>query len=324
LTLERSGSTACPTAISLPGEKMKLGVCRLSAVLGLLLLLSSCGGGSGNAGSAGGANFNHVVVVVLENQNFSDIIGNTSMPFLNSLANTNSIARQYFANTHPSIGNYFMMTTGQTITNDDNFSDTVSADNIVRELTSAGKTWKIYAESLPTPGFTGGDVFPYQKNHNPFAYFTDVVGTPQANNIVPFSQLSTDLGANALPNFSFIVPNIQNDMHDCPAGFSSCTLADKAANTDNWLKNNLAGLLANTDFQSNGFLVITFDESADDNTNGGGQVATVLVGPRVKQAFSSNTLFQHQSLLRTSLESLGVTTLPGAAASAPSMSEFLQ
>jgi acid phosphatase len=246
------------------------------------------------------------------------------MPFLNSLASHNSLARQYFANTHPSIGNYFMMTTGQIITNNDAFTGTVSADNMARELTKAGKTWKVYAESLPSQGFTGGDVFPYLKRHNPFAYFTDVIGTSQANNLVPFSQLSADVGANSLPNFLFIVPNAQNDMHDCPAGFSTCTLADKAANTDAWLQTNLSALLANSDFQSNGFLVITFDESASDNTNGGGHVATVLVGPRVKQGFVSDTTFQHQSLLRTSLESLGVTTLPGAASGAHSMSEFLQ
>jgi len=305
---------------------MRVSGYKLAAAAALLLTLSSCGGnGSGSnrltMGSSSGA-FNHVVVLVLENQDFSAIIGNAAMPFLNTLATNNSLARQYFANTHPSIGNYFMMTTGQIITNDDAFGGTVSADNIVRELTNSGKTWKIYAESLPSPGYTGGDVFPYLKHHNPFAYFTDVIGTPQANNIVPFSQLSTDLGTNSLPNFSFIVPNAQNDMHDCPAGFSTCTQAEKAANTDNWLQTNLSALLSNTTFQSSGFLVITFDESATDNTNGGGHVATILVGSRVKQGFVSDALFQHQSLLRTSLESLGVNTLPGAAASAPSMSVF--
>jgi len=302
-------------------------LCSLAPVLTLLFLASSCGSGSGgnrSQGNGAGTPFTHVAVVVLENQDFGSIIGNSNMPFLNDLANTNGLARQYFANTHPSIGNYFMMTTGQTITNDDAFSGSVSADNIARELTNAGKTWKVYAESLPSPGYTGGDVYPYLQHHNPFSYFTDVVGTSQAGNIVPLSQLSSDLSANTLPNFLFIIPNAQNDMHDCPAGLSTCTLADKASNTDKWLQDNLSGLLGNSDFQSNGFLVITFDESATDNTKGGGQVATILVGPRVKQGFSSNTVFQHQSLLRTMLETLGVSTLPGAASSAPSMSEMFQ
>ena len=308
---------------------MKMGTCRLAALVVLLLLLSSCGGGNsrggGNLSIGGGTGptFTHVAIVVLENQDFSNIIGNPNMPFLNSLATHNSLARQYFANTHPSIGNYFMMTTGQIITNDDAFTGTVSSDNAARELTNAGKSWKVYAENLPSQGYTGGDVYPYLVRHNPFAYFTDVIGTSQANNLVPFSQLSSDVSSNSLPNFLFIVPNAQNDMHDCPAGFPTCTLADKAANTDAWLQNNLSGLLANSDFQSNGFLVITFDESETDDTNGGGHVATVLVGPRVKQAFASDNTYQHQSLLRTALESLGVTTLPGAASGAASMSEFL-
>ena len=306
---------------------MKVAVCRLAAGLVLLLLLNSCGSGPGgnrSTGTGGVGSFTHVAVVVLENQDYSNIIGNANMTFLNSLASHNSLSRQYFANTHPSIGNYFMMTTGQIISNDDAFSGTVSSDNIARELTNAGKTWKVYAENLPSQGYTGDDVYPYLKHHNPFAYFSDVIGTSQTNNLVPFSQLSSDLSANSLPNFLFIVPNAQNDMHDCPAGFSTCTLADKAANTDSWLQNNLSGLLANSNFQSSGFLVITFDESETDSTNGGGRVATILVGPRVKQAFASDNTYQHQNLLRTALEALGVTTLPGTASGAASMSEFLQ
>jgi hypothetical protein len=304
---------------------MKVPVWKFAATAALLLFLSSCGG-SGAATRAGGgvAGLTNVVVVVLENQDFTSIIGNPNMPFLNGLANSNALATQYFANTHPSIGNYFMLTTGQIITNDDAFTDTVSADNIARELTNAGKSWKIYAESLPSTGYTGGDVYPYLKHHNPFAYFTDVIGTPQAQNIVSFSQLNSDLAGSTLPNFALVVPNAQNDMHDCPAGFVTCTLADKATNTDTWLKNNLSPLINDTNFQTHGVLVITFDESETDNTHGGGRVATILVGSRVRPGFSSSAMFQHQSLLRLALESLGVTMLPGASSTASSMNGFFQ
>jgi len=99
------------------------------------------------------------------------------MHYLNSLASQYDLATQYFANTHPSIGNYFMLTTGQLVTNDDGFAGTVGVDNIIRELITAGKTWKSYAESLPSIGYTGGDVYPYAKRHNPFSYFTDVVNS---------------------------------------------------------------------------------------------------------------------------------------------------
>src|SRR5690348_17595553 len=57
--------------------------------------------------------FGHVVLVVEENHSYSEVIGNSAMPYLNSLASQYGLATQYFANTHPSIGNYFMLTTGQ-------------------------------------------------------------------------------------------------------------------------------------------------------------------------------------------------------------------
>jgi len=302
---------------------------KVAALIALAFVLASCGGSGAGTASSGGGNgsvpaLNNVVLVVLENQDFTSIIGNPNMPFLNGLANSNALATQYFANTHPSIGNYFMLTTGDTVTNDDAFSGTVSADNIARELTHAGKSWRVYAESLPSTGYTGGDVYPYLKHHNPFAYFTDVIGTPQAQNIVNFSQFNGDVVSAGLPNFALVLPNAQNDMHDCPSGFATCTLADKAANTDAWLQTNIGPLINNATFKSNGILVITFDESDTDNTHGGGRVATILVEAHVKQQFSSTNMYQHQSVLRLALESLGVTTLPGASANAPSMSEFFQ
>jgi hypothetical protein len=50
--------------------------------------------------------FGHVFVVVEENANFSDVVANPAMPYLNGLANQNGLAANYFANAHPSIPNY--------------------------------------------------------------------------------------------------------------------------------------------------------------------------------------------------------------------------
>ena len=142
--------------------------------------------------------FGHVVVVLEENHSYSEVIGNSAMPYLNSLASQYGLATEYFANTHPSIGNYFMLTTGQLVTNDDGFAGTVDVDNIVRDLITAGKTWKSYAESIPSTGYTGSDVYPYAKRHNPFSYFTDVVNSSaQVNNLVSFSQFGTDLAMSS-------------------------------------------------------------------------------------------------------------------------------
>src|SRR5207247_1201802 len=81
----------------------------------------------------------HLVIVVEENSDYSDVIGNTTMPYLNGLAQQYALATQYYADTHPSIGNYFELATGQILTNDDGSSTIENVDNIVRELVAAGK-----------------------------------------------------------------------------------------------------------------------------------------------------------------------------------------
>ncbi|MFB3917583.1 MAG: alkaline phosphatase family protein [Terriglobales bacterium] len=259
---------------------------------------------------------NHVVLVVEENHSYSSVIGNSSMPYLNSLASKYGLATQYYGNTHPSIGNYFMMTTGQILTNDDNQTPSsfpVSADNFVRHLIAAGKTWKSYAEGLPSIGYTGGNTGYYIVRHNPFPYFTDVLNSStQKLNLVPFTQFAVDLANNQLPNFSYIVPNVMNDAHN-----------GSLAQADTWLQQNIAPLLANPAFQQDGILIITFDESFDtDTAHGGGQIPTVVIGPKAKLGYQSNTFYQHQNLLRTMLTALGVTTFPGAGATATSMADF--
>jgi hypothetical protein len=78
-----------------------------------------------------------------------------------------------------------MLTTGQLVTSDDTFTGTVDADNVVRHLIAAGKTWKSYAESLPAVGFTDGDAYPYAKRRNPPSYFTDLVNSSTEVNLRP-------------------------------------------------------------------------------------------------------------------------------------------
>src|SRR5947209_4861614 len=193
---------------------------------------------------------NHVFVVVEENHSYSSVVGSSSMPYLNSLIRRYGLATQYYADAHPSIGNYFMMTTGRIITNNDAFSGTTSADNIVRHFLTAGKTWKSYAEGLPRTGYTGGDVYPYVKHHNPFAYLSDVAGsTNERQNLVSFSQFGSDLANGRLPRYSFIVPNVLNDAH-----------SGSLSRADSWLYNHIRPLISSPTFQNNGLLIILFDE----------------------------------------------------------------
>jgi acid phosphatase len=294
--------------------------CSLGVVAAALAvsLQASCNGTTAPTNrppAGGGASFGHVFVVTEENTDYVDVIGSSSMPYLNGLAQQYGLATQYYANTHPSIGNYFELATGQILTNDDGSSTIEDVPNVVRSLVAAGKTWKSYAESIPNACYLGGDTGNYARKHNVFALLSDVANDPsgQACNIVPFTQFATDLANGTLPAFSNIVPDLCNDAHDC-----------SLSTADDWLKTNIDPLIKSAAFQQDGLLIIVFDESGGDNTNGGGKVAWVAVSPKSKPGYQSTTTYQHQSTLRLILKGLGVTAFPGDAASAPDMDEFFQ
>ncbi len=265
---------------------------------------------------------NHVFIVMEENHGWNSVFGNQQMPYLNSLINSYSVAQGYFANTHPSIGNYFMLTTGQIITNNDGYMGTVTVDNVVRDLIAAGKTWKEYSESIPFVGYTGGDSGLYAERHNPCSYFSDVRGDQnQMQNLVPFTQLATDIANHTLPNYGFIVPNLNNDAHN-----------GTLAQADAWLQANIPQLLNSPDFNTpgGGLLIITFDEAETSDRNfGGGHIVWVAVGPDVRQQYPPKKskfpvqLYQHPSTLRFMMQLLGLSQYPGAAATAPDMTEFI-
>jgi phosphatidylinositol-3-phosphatase len=265
----------------------------------------------------------HVFVLVEENHSYNSIIGNSAMPFTNSLAQQYSLATQYYANRHNSLPNYFMLTVGDLVTTDDTFTGKVTTDNVVRAITAAGKSWKVYADSLPNVGYLGPTVVPYGKDHNPFTYFSDVLNnSSQAANVVPFTQLATDMQNGTLPGYAMIVPDFANDGHDCPNEASNCTDTDKLAHIDSWIQTNVGPLINSSAF-SDSVLIYTWDESSiDDMAHGGGHIPTILIGSQVRRGFQSKTLYQHQSVLRLSMELLGIKDLPGAAASATDMNEF--
>jgi acid phosphatase len=262
----------------------------------------------------------HVVMVMEENQTYSTVVGDTSnWPSLNSLIRNGALATKYYANVHPSIGNYFMLTTGQILTTNDNSTKVWNVDNIARRMLSAGVSFKIYAESIPYPGYLGGNTGLYLIRHQPFAMLSDIAGnqTVADEHIVPFSQFATDLANGNLPAFSFIVPNIDDDAHN-----------GTPRQADSWLQTKVVSPLSNhSAFQpgGNGVLIVDFDEAADsDTTHGGGHVAAVFWGPAAKTGYTqtSSTVYQHQSMLRTVMQFLGLASPPAAASSAPAMTEF--
>lgn len=307
---------------------MRIGGLYKCAALGAALLLTalivSCGGSgmasSGTPASSPGASTAAaaqamIVLVMEENHSYEQVIGNAAAQYLNSLAQQGASATQYYATMHPSISNYFVLTTGAPQTNDNGFPGPVTADNLARELMAAGRSWKVYAEDLPSPGYLGNSTGNYVKHHNPFAYFSDVINNPQqAGNIVPFSQFGSDLSAGLLPSFSMVIPDLPDDAHSCKATMT-CDDNSMLADADGWLKTNIAPLLANSAFQKNGLLIIAFDESnIADIRNGGGHVPFVMVGPRARAGVQSSVLYGHENTLKTLCTVLGIATCPGAAA----------
>jgi hypothetical protein len=261
----------------------------------------------------------HVILVMEENQSYSTVAGNTSVwPNLNALIATGALPTNYYANSHPSIGNYFMLTTGQLLTTDDNSTTVFDVDNIARRMLSSGVSFRIYAEGI-TQGYVGGNTGLYLIRHNPFAMLSDIADNQQVANetIWPFSQFAVDLANNALPDSSYIVPDVNDDAHN-----------GTPQQADSWLQTNVvAPITAASAFQSggDGLLIVDFDEAEDsDTTYGGGHVAPVLWGPIVRPGYTqtSTTVYQHQSMLRTMMEALGLPNFPGAAATAPDMTEF--
>jgi acid phosphatase len=307
----------------------------VSAILSVIIFSVACGGNSSGPSTpppkqgSGVPQFSHVFLLVEENHSFNDVIGSASMPYLNSLANANSLATQYYADAHPSLPDYFELTVGEgtsiTGTEGDAYNATITQDNVVRALVAAGKTWKSYIESLPSPGYAGGDSSPYLKRHNPFVYLSDVQqSSTQANNVVPFTQLAADISNGTLPEYGFIAPDANNDAHNCPAGANICADSQKLAAADQWLSSNIGPLLSSSAF-NNSLLIIVFDEGDEtDIAHGGGHVPAILVGSRVKQGYQSMTEYDHESTLRLMMEALGVSDLPGSAANAPEMTEFFQ
>jgi phosphatidylinositol-3-phosphatase len=307
---------------------VKHGFLSLSAISILALAIAGCGGASMNnpiqpqsQSSSAMPHSNHVVIVMEENRSYSSVVGQTSVwPNLNNLIREGALATHYYANVHPSIGNYFMLTTGQILTTNDGSRRVWNVNNIARRMLASGTSFRIYAEGI-TRGYVGGNTGLYLIRHDPFALLSDIADskTVAYAHLYPFAQFATDVANGTLPKYSFIIPNIDDDAH-----------SGSPHRADTWLHSKvIAPLSTNSSWEpgGTGVLIVDFDESMDSDTaHGGGHVAAVMWGPIVKAGYkqTSSTVYKHQSMLRTEMRLLGLSNPPAAAATAPVMSEFFR
>lgn len=236
----------------------------------------------------------HVVVLIMENHAYGEIVGDSSAPYLNSLAAGGANFTQSFAVTHPSEPNYLALFSGsaQGVT-DDSCPHRFTTPNLGRSLANAGKTFAGYSEDLPATGSTVCTSGAYARKHNPWSFFANV--PPNENK--PLTGFPTDF--TRLPNVSFVVPNLNDDMHD-----------GSVAQGDAWTRAHL-GAYASWAAAHNSILMVTFDEDDATPVN---QIPTIFYGAHVKTG-NYATPINHYNVLRTLTQMFG-TGHPGASASA--------
>jgi phosphatidylinositol-3-phosphatase len=247
--------------------------------------------------------FEHVVVIVFENKESANLLGNRAAPTFNSYARRYANLTRYYSVTHPSLPNYLALVSGSTHGITSNCTGCVaSGKSLADTIEASGRTWKTYAEGLPSPGYLGAFNRRYAKKHDPFTYFPDVAGDPQRRaRIVPLSRLGVDVRSGTLPSFSLVVPDLCHSMHDCSVRVG-----------DAWLRRNAAPLLS----LPNSVVFVVFDEGST-SIRGGGHTLALALGTAVRPRSSFAGITGHYGLLRTIEQAWGLPLLGRSARATP-------
>lgn len=244
----------------------------------------------------------------MENREYNQIIGSRDAPYLNQLAAQYVTAVDYYAIRHPSLPNYLALLGGDTFgVTSDCTQCFVDSHNLVDELETGGRTWKSYQEDLPSPCFLGTQAGSYAIRHDPFLYFQDIRSdTRRCQQVVPFTEFSTDLASGNLPDYVWITPNLQDDMHD-----------GSTAAGDRWLAGVVPQILASDAWRQNGLLLITWDEGTTNagcrGIPGGGHVPLLIIAPQGKPGYQVTAPSTHYTLLRLIEDLWGLPPLGNAA-----------
>jgi acid phosphatase len=250
----------------------------------------------------------HVMVIMEENRSYSQVIGSSSAPYINSLAAKYLLATRSYSLKHDSLPNYLALTSGGTQGCGSTTCGPFAAPDIAGELSAKGIAWRAYMEGMPSACSTVLNYGNYVRRHNPFVYFTDVLHNQCAQRVVPYSlsRLHTDLNSSAPPAFTWITPNLVDDMHSASVQAG-----------DTWLKANLPTVLASSWYAQGGVVIITFDEGAagdyssmTSSTGGGGHIATLVISAKSRGHYTSP--FNEYGILRAIQRAYAVSLLGGA------------
>ena len=232
------------------------------------------------AAGPGVPRFDHVLMVIMENEDQEQIIGNVNAPYINSLAQAGANFTSSHAVAHPSQPNYLALFSGSTQGVTDNSCPLAFRNkaNLASQLATARLSFTGFSEDLPSAGYTGCKADKYRRKHNPWVNFDNVDDSSNQ----PFTAFpSTNLAA--LPTVSIVVPNMCNDHHDCPIQSGDAWLKARLDPYVQWAKTH------------NSLFILTWDEDASRKEN---HITTIMVGARVQPGNYSTTI-NHYNVLRT-------------------------
>jgi hypothetical protein len=268
--------------------------------------------------------YDHVFLLIEENEGANNVIGSAFAPILNALAADYGLATNYRGVADPSEPNYVAMLGGSTfgISSDDPYwfpGQSVSADNLLSQLEVAGKTWRGYFQDMPYAGYRGY-CYPdkcngipdfdtqYVSKHNGIVNFTSLQTPTELANMKPYQQLASDLAAGTVPQLSYIVPDECNDSHGAPPW---CVDSGKFGSVQqNWLiakMDAFIGTVVNQITSSalwmsgNNAIVITFDEGNSAKA----LIATVVITSHGPRGVTDRTAYDHYALLATLQQTFG-------------------
>ena len=269
--------------------------------------------------------FDYILIILMENKNFSQINGSASAPYLNQLAHNYSLATQYTACDHPSLPNYMCLTGGYNYFSGTNCSPVgtcmTSNSSIVDRIESAGLTWKAYMEDMPAACYKSNSGN-YTFVTNPFVFYTQISGnsTRCANHVVPANSggkgppddnvVKALNSTSTASNYMWLTPNLCDNMHNCAISRGDMYLG------------KLVPLILNSYIfkTQKAALFITFDEGYGQYPTD--YVYTVWVGSVVKTHYVSATQYSHYSLASTIEAAWELQPLTAKDLGTSSMTEF--
>lgn len=279
--------------------------------------------------------YKHIVWIWEENKDESQVIG--AAPYIDSVASkcasetnildngtTAALASepQYAAGTSGSNCNKGISSTSGPgtgcILDDGDYgpANSLKTQSIFELVTASGGTWKSYQESMPS-SCARTTTNPYAFKHNPAAFYSNIssdcakydvpfpgINCPTMGSAVcstPTGALADDIKNGNLPTYTFITPNLNNDMHD-----------GTIAQGDNWLGTYLPLFINGPNYRAGDTAIfIMWDEGS--TSTGAPLIPSLVIAPSVKPGTKVTTASNNIGLLKTTEDALGLSPYLGCA-----------